>query len=178
MKTLLPITFLCLTALGCATPRSLRSTLNKALMGDRLGFTVEQVHPSYTRLRFGSYSKGQALFIHVYVRRQPHDYRRDFALELETAAIVSAAVAETDPAARAAFVDITAVNLYGFDPSLRRERLGTMTVRLTQESILELRRRKASPTEYSRNWIYVNGLKDQPDSQEQLQYSDESIPRF
>jgi hypothetical protein len=49
---------------------------------------------------------------------------------------------------RASYVDLTVVNLYGFEPSLRRELLGTMTVRLTQETLLELRRGKASPRDY------------------------------
>jgi hypothetical protein len=172
MKTFLPISLLFLIAFGCASQPSLRSTMNEVLMGDRLGFTIEQVHPALP------HGKSHDLLVHVYVRRQAHEYRRDFALELETAAIVLAALAETDHAARASYVDLTVVNLYGFEPSLRRELLGTMTVRLTQETLLELRRRKASPRDYSQNWKYVSGIKDQPDSQERLQYSDESIPRF
>lgn len=179
MKALLPITFLCLIALGCASPPKLRSTMNQALLGDRLGFTIEEVRPGYHMLRFGSSLRpGQGLLLSIYVRRQPDDYRKDFALELETAAAVLPTVAETDQAARCAYVDLTVVNRYGVMPPRNKALVGFITIRFTRETLLELRHRKASPMEYSQNWIFVNGLKDQPDSAELLKYSDDSIPRF
>lgn len=138
--------------------------MNDAFLGDRLGFTVEEVRPSRKWLR----GYRQALDLDIYVRRQPDDYRRDFALELETAAAVLAAVAETEEAARFEYVDLEVVNRYGPIPPRGKPLVGVIAVRLLQSTFLKLRERNASPSEYAHNWIFLSGFKDQPDSRDLL----------
>jgi hypothetical protein len=164
MKTFLPILFLCLIVVGCTSPSKLLCTMNETLLGDRLGFTIEDVRASQ-QVRRG---RRNSLHLDIYVRRCPEDYRRDFALELQTAGVVLAALAKNQEAARYEHMILMIINRYGLIPGSRKPLEGSLSGHMAQRTLLELRDRNASPAEYARALDFVDGFKVQPDTQELL----------
>jgi hypothetical protein len=166
-RWLLALVMLAGLGLGCSMmPAVMSPKVDAVLRASELGFRISEVRAfkDYTR------DWGAGLDIVVWVTGKPDDYARDLQLEIDGAAAVLAALAKSPLSVEWDHVSVRFCNDYGQMPPWGRRVYGVARVLMTRESILKLRAQQALPAEYAKNWNFLHGYKDQPDSKVLLEW--------
>ena len=113
-------------------------------------------------------SYGHGLKVEVWAKRNGDDYKRNFDLELDGAARVSAALANLDEILEWDFIDVYFTNKYEVTAPTSRKVNGVVRVIIQRETLRKLRENKTPFSDYLQFWKLLYGYKDQPDSKELL----------
>ncbi len=159
-----------LTGTGCATnPLTLSPRVVEALYDGGFPHAVHSLRADVV----WSTAYGQGLTITVRVLRAPEDYSRDIDLEIEGAAEVLAALDDSPLATRWGWVEVFFFNDFGKLPPRNREVVGLAQVLMHSETIVLLRDQGAGASDYPSHWLFLSGLKVQPDSEVLLEWPEE-----
>lgn len=165
--TVLGVLVLAAFGWGCASNANFMSPKVAAVLTDTSLFPpIGQVRAS----THWSRDYGHGLGIDVYVEGSGDDYKQDLEMESEGAARVFAALAGSDLSVRWDFVDLKFIVQYGQMPPRSKRVAGVCHTLIRRETFIELREKKAQAAEYRQHWTFVDGYKDQPDSDELLKW--------
>ncbi|MBN2296399.1 MAG: hypothetical protein JXM70_28480 [Pirellulales bacterium] len=152
---------------SCTSNANFMSPKVAAVLADaRFASPIQQVRAS----THWSRDHGHGLGIEVCVELSPDDYAQDLEMESEGAARVFAALAESDLSVQWDFVDLRFFTDYGQMQPRSRRVAGVCHAFIKRETFIVLREKKAQASEYRQQWTFVEGYKDQPDSDDLLKW--------
>jgi len=155
---------------GCASSSLyLSPRLKTAVARSSLGFEIED---------FWARTNRGFLEVEVRAAHEDREYQKDFELEWANAAAICAALASSDEAFAYDWqeLDLKLWNEYG--STLRwHNTVGFIAVRMSRETLLMLRERRAPASEYPKYWKPLAGSKTGPDGKILEWNAAESEPR-
>jgi hypothetical protein len=168
MKHVLGLTLIVgLLAAGCSTnPNLLTPKIETALRQGQLDFETRTVRAS----THWSPGYGHGLDIEVWVTRSPSDYARNLELESDLAARMFAALARDEVSVRWDFAEVRLFCDFGRVPPGSWGIVGVADVLIRRETMVKLRQKQATASEFPKHWELIAGYKDQPDSKELLRW--------
>jgi len=148
---------------GCSTSSYVSKTLDDA----NLGLPIKSVRAGGV---WSTGEPGHGLQIYVWAESDGSRYHRNLDLELDGAAKVCAALAESSRVLEWAYIDVYYFNTYQRMSAAPHRVVGVAEVIIRRETLAMLHEQKAPASEYPRHWRFIARHKDQSDTKEILSW--------